>query len=274
MSYFRTFFAKPSQGSLLSAIFAQRSNMVTRDVAYGDHPRHILDIYRPNQTSDETCVIFFLHGGGWNSGEKEMYGFVGASLAARGFITLIPNYRLFPEVLYSGLMKDAAQAYSFVDRMFAGPADSNSRLFVMGHSSGAHMGALLTYDAEYRTAINPALKSPTGFIGLSGPYGFDPTVNERSKDVFATVKNTEKVQPVHQVREGAPPALLMHGQKDTTVKMLNAVRMAEVLHAVGSAAQAIEYKNIGHTDLILTLSILFQHRAPVLNQIAQFVRVS
>jgi len=272
MSYVRTFFSSPSQGSFLSAVFAHRSNSVERNIAYGNHPRQCFDIYRPKPEADETMVIIFLHGGGWDSGEKEMYGFVGASLATSGFTTIIPNYRLFPDVAYPELMTDAALAYSWAHQMFVGSGRSKSRLFVMGHSSGAHMGALLTYDAEYLTSIATDTHPPDGFIGLSGPYGFDPTTHKRSKDIFAKVQQAEKVQPIHQVRPGAPPALLMHGKKDKTVLMLNAIRMAEALNDVGSTAQAIEYANVGHTDLVLTLSKPFQHRAPVRDTITQFMR--
>lgn len=273
MSYFRTFLAKPSKGSFLSAVFAHRSNIVERNIAYGNHSRQSLDVYRPSPDKGETVAIMFLHGGGWNSGEKEMYGFVGASLAARGFTTIIPNYRLFPDVTYPELMTDVAQAYYWTHKTFAGSGSNQYRLYIMGHSSGAHMGALLAYDAEYLTSIDNDLHAPDGFIGLSGPYGFDPTKHQRSKDIFADVEHTEKVQPIHQVRSGAPPAVLIHGKKDKTVLTLNAIRMAEALNAVGSTAQAIEYANVGHIDLILTLSKPFLHRAPVREAISQFVKL-
>ncbi len=269
MLFLRTFVSKPSKETLFSALFAERSVNVERDVAYCDHPRHRLDIYHPLTAAPAAPVVVFFYGGGWDSGAREFYGFVGAALAARGIVAVIPDYRLYPEIRYPGYMSDAASAYHWVrENLTTGDAP----VFISGHSAGAHIGALLCYDRSYLKAIGSTVPAPRGFIGFSGPYGYDPTTHPRSRHIFTDAENAAKVQPVNQVRENAPPALLMHGAKDTIVKTLNAFSMRDRLNEAGSHARAIEFENIGHTGLILALSKPFRYRAPVLKMTTEFVR--
>jgi acetyl esterase/lipase len=271
MSYFRTFFSKPSGGSLFSAFFADRQPSVERAVSYGDHSRHRLDIYRPVMSHHSTPVVVFFYGGGWDSGCREMYGFVGAALAASGFTTVIPDYRLYPEVRYPEFMEDAANAYCWAARNLSGIGSEESPTFVMGHSAGAHIGALLTYDPQYLQTVITAPYRPQGFIGLSGPYGFDPKEHKRTLNIFKMAPTAKLVQPVQQVRKGAVPALLMHGKKDTTVLPLNAVRLSEALSQVGSHGEVIELENARHMDPILALSKPYRRRSIVLDRIKRFI---
>ena len=272
MSFFRTFIEKPTSASLFSAIFAERCGDIERNIAYGSHSRHFLDIYRPVVGGAKPPIVIFFYGGSWDSGEREMYGFVGAALAASGFIAVIPDYRLFPEVVYPDYMSDAAQAYDWVDNNLATNADGRSKVFVMGHSAGAHMGALLAYDRSYLQEQTPAANLPDGFIGLSGPYSYDPITHELSKHIFVEAKSAGKVRPVHQVTKGAPPALLIHGKKDPTVEMLNAIHMRDALIEVGTPAQAVEYQNLGHIGPLLALAKPFRWRAPIYEQVKDFIR--
>ncbi len=268
MSYFGAFLSRPSLGSLVSAVVAERGPEVQRGLAYDIHERHKLDVYRPREQGYGVPMVFFVYGGGWTSGEREMYGFVGSALASRGIVVVVPDYRLYPEALYPEFMIDIAQAYAWTRENLLGP---QSPMFVMGHSAGAHMAALLTYDPSYIAKAGGEAGTIEGFVGLSGPYGYDPTTHERTKDIFATATRAAQVQPVEQVKAPAPRALLMHGLKDKTVKPLNAHRMKESLERAGSSAKVIEFENAGHTDLIVALSRVYRRRAPVLDRIVEFV---
>ena len=271
MSFFRTFVAKPSKASLFSAIFADRPVRVDRDIAYGAHERHFLDIYRPVKPEPGAPVVVFFYGGGWDSGARQMYGFIGAALASCGFITVIPDYRLFPEVVYPEYMSDAAQTYDWVVKNLVETAEFNVPVFVMGHSAGAHMGALLAYNPDYMHAHDETLQLPAGFVGLSGPYGFDPTTHELSKHIFVKAKSAAAVQPVYQVMEGAPPALLIHGKKDPTVLMRNAELMRNALQDVGTQAEAVEYDSLGHVGPLLALSKPMRWRTDLFELVKTFI---
>lgn len=271
MSYIGTFLTRPSVGSLVGALTAERGPAVERGIPYGTHARNRLDVYFPHAAREPAPIILFLYGGGWTSGAREMYGFAGAALAARGFVTVIPDYRLYPEVTYPDFMADTAHAYLWAQTYLARSGTGDAPLFIMGHSAGAHIGALLAYDRTYITEIGGNSGLISGFIGLSGPYGYDPTTHERSRKVFSNAESAAQVQPVEQVSAPAPPALLMHGSNDTVVKVLNAHRMRQALESAGSTARVIEFKNAGHTDLMVALSRLYRWRVPVLEQIAAFI---
>src|SRR5579859_4510817 len=102
-----------SPTSVLNAMAPRQSVTVTRDVAYADGARHTLDVYAPRTLVPPVPVVVFFYGGGWESGSKDMYRFVGATLAARGMVTVIPDYRLYPQVRFPAFMQDAAAAVAW-----------------------------------------------------------------------------------------------------------------------------------------------------------------
>ncbi len=269
MSYFRALLSRPSAASLLSALTAERSPAVQRNVAYGTHPRHRLDLYRPEREGPSAPIIMFLYGGGWQSGARQMYGFVGAALAARGIATVVPDYRLYPEVRYPDYMADAARAAVWVQQNVQGDP-SNSPLIVMGHSAGAHMGALLTYDPSYLANTGAEAGLIAGFFGLSGPYAYDPTTHELSSHIFVNAQNAAQVQPIMHVSVPAPPALLMHGAEDTTVSVRNTRLMGTEISRAGSHAKIVEFDQAGHVSLIVALSKIYRFQLPVLEHIVEF----
>jgi acetyl esterase/lipase len=268
----KTFLDKPSAASLLSVVTAELGVTVEGDVPYGPLERHRADIYRSPACTDEGPIVLFIYGGGWESGERSFYGFVGAAFAASGATTVIPDYRVYPEVRYPGFQEDAAAAYRLAVEKLSCNANTARPIFVVGHSAGAHIGALLCFDTSFLESAGEPLSRPAGFIGLSGPYAYDPTTHERSAHIFATADHADQVRPVAHVRIGAPPALMMHGARDTVVMMANASKLAEALRAVGTAAEAIEFENMSHTNLVLALARPLRWRAPVLSKALAFIR--
>ena len=109
--------AHPAVQSLYSRIVADRGVSVETGAAYGPLARQVLDIYRPangkGDGDDDGPIAVFIYGGGWRSGERGTYGFVGAALAARGITTVIPDYRLYPDVMFPAFIEDAARAYAW-----------------------------------------------------------------------------------------------------------------------------------------------------------------
>jgi acetyl esterase/lipase len=264
-----------SPGEIFSSVVGERGPKITRGAAYGPNPRQKLDVYEPSAPCASGAVVLFLYGGAWTSGERATYGFVGSALASRGITTVIADYRLYPEVRFPGFVDDAAQAYAWVAKNFgqASPvAPSRARpIFVMGHSAGAHSAALITYDQSYFTRAGTNLPRPAGFIGLAGPYAFDPTTWPSTKDIFATAKSADSARPVSFVRTGAPPALLLHGAADTTVKLFNSRDLATALRQAGTPVEAVEYPGIGHVGLVLTLAGPLRWRAPALEATIAFI---
>lgn len=241
-----------------------------RDFAYGALPRNTLDVYLPATPKDAPVVVFF-HGGGWNSGDKDNYKFVGAALAEQGYIAVLPNYRLYPAVKFPAFMNDAAQAMAWVKtRLSAWQADPQ-RLYLMGHSAGAHIAALLALDGEYLGQVAMTAAEVRGVIGLAGPYDFIPFSFDYMYDLFGPPERYPASQPINYVRADAPPMFLAHGSHDQTVDPANTQHLAAALRRVGVAVQTREYAGASHSDLIAALSIPARKRLPVLADISSFI---
>src|SRR5580692_2852779 len=130
--------------ALLNATVPRKGYALEPDIAYGPDPRQKLDLYRPDTPrADDKAVIFF-YGGSWDSGRKSDYLFVAQALCASGYIVVIPDYRIYPEVRFPAFVEDGAQAVRWAsDRVGSG------RLFVMGHSAGAHIALMLMTNTPY-----------------------------------------------------------------------------------------------------------------------------
>jgi acetyl esterase/lipase len=271
--------AHPAVQSLYSRIVADRGVSVETGVAYGPLARQVLDIYRPasgDRTGDDGGPIaVFIYGGGWRSGERGTYGFVGAALAARGITTVIPDYRLYPDVMFPAFIEDAGRAYAWTSANLARSAGKRRPIVLVGHSAGAHIAALLALDARRLADAGVGSEDrPAGLVGLAGPYAFDPTTYPTTKEIFAPALGADDARPVAFASAAAPPALLMHGLEDETVKISNMRTLAAALQSAGAPVRALELEGIGHTGLVLAISRPFRWRAPVLKEIEAFIRAA
>ena len=91
----------------------RRAIKITRSVAYAGRPRHTLDICRPVDAVAAPVVVFF-YGGGWRRGNKRLYRYVAKALARRGYVAVVPDYRIYPEARYPDFIEDAALAVRWV----------------------------------------------------------------------------------------------------------------------------------------------------------------
>jgi acetyl esterase/lipase len=243
------------------------------NIAYGLGPRRTLDVYVPDQVSLEPRpLVVFWHGGRWSFGDKSDYRFVGAALTELGYVAVLPNYRHYPDVKMPGFMDDAAGAALWA-AAHAGEfgADAN-RLYLMGHSAGAHLAALVTLDPRYFAAAGQSPPRIAGVIGLSGPYDFLPLKEADVQDMFGPPQNYPESQPINFVHAGAPPMLLLHGLKDEIVWPKNSRNFASALRACDVSVTLKLYPKLLHADTVAALSLPARRRAPTLADIAAFVR--
>lgn len=242
-----------------------------RDVAYGRHPRQTMDIYVPPGGGTGKPVVFFIHGGSWANGAKESYAFVGDALAARGFVTVIADYRLVPEVRFPVFIEDGAAALRFVRDNITRYGGDPRRIHLMGHSAGAYNAMMLTLDTGYLARAGLASSTIRSAVGLSGPYDFLPLDLDVTKAAFGTAGNLERTQPVNFARKDAPAILLATGADDTTVLPRNGEKLAAALRHAGARSVTLKvYPGLGHAGTAAALARAMSWRAPVLDDVVTF----
>jgi acetyl esterase/lipase len=246
--------------------------VVQRDVVYDSAHQLALDVYRPRDARHAPMVVFF-YGGSWKSGKRSWYRWAGEALAQRGLVVVIPDYRLWPKVKLDGFMQDAARAVAWTHAHAKDYGGDPSSLFVMGHSAGAHIGALLATDAHWLAAVGMQPRQLDGFIGLAGPYDFLPLKDADFIDMFGSTHEAQlRSQPVHYVDGDEPPMLLMQGTTDKVVWPRNAQSLAAALQREGEPVELKMYPDIGHSAILLAMSRPFHNKAPVLDDTANFIR--
>lgn len=256
----------------LPASFGDYSRLT--DLRYGPATRNELDVYLPEQRpaqSGGAPVVVFIHGGGWNSGDKSDYRFVGAALAELGYIVVLPNYGLYPQVKFPAFMQDAAQAVAWIQAHVAQWGGNPQRLFLVGHSAGAHIAVMLALNQQYLRAAGMEANALRGVVGLAGPYDFLPFTYDCMHDLFGPAQRYAESQPINYVRADAPPLLLLQGLKDKTVGTHNTVNLTRALTAVGAQVTAKYYAQAQHGDLVAAFSIPARKRVPVLAEVQQFI---
>lgn len=257
---------------LLNAVVLSHPYHRVRNVAYGPHKREKLDIYIPKTPSaGPVKVVVFFYGGYWRYGRKRGYKFVGEALSSRGVIAVVPNYRLYPSVDWHGFVADGALAYRWVERHIKAYGGDSRQVFVMGHSAGAYIAAMVAFDHPLQKAMK-LTSPPCGFIGLAGPYAFLPITNPKVQQVFASSRHLIDTQPIHYVSSGDPPTLLLFGRDDHTVNPSNSLRLAAALKAHGDRVRVISYPDIGHISLLVSLASPFRFLAPTLRDTMAFVQ--
>lgn len=254
----------------LSALTPAGESTATRDITYAEGLQ--LDVYRPTHAKAAPVVVFF-YGGNWRSGSRAGYAFVGKALAARGIVTVVADYRLYPKVTYPDFLDDCAQAVAWAVRHAAEQGGDPKRVFVMGHSAGAYNAAMLALDERWLGKVQLAPSALRGLIGLAGPYDFLPVTNPGAQPVFHHPDTPPDSQPVVHVTKRAPPALLLAAADDKTVNpRRNTGGLAAKLRAQGNEVEEKYYDRVGHATLVASLAGPGHWLAPALDDIVAFVQ--
>jgi acetyl esterase/lipase len=237
------------------------------DMAYGPDPRQKLDIYMPRQSSGPLPMVLFVHGGSWQEGNKRGYGFVGRALAARGFMTLVMNYRLHPKNRYPAFVDDVALALRWAADNGKSLGGNPDKLFAIGHSAGAYDIAMAVLDERY-AATRPKL---SGAVTMAGPFDFLPLDSKTTIKVFGDVPDLPSTQPINHVTANAPPFLILHGSADTTVFPRNAVALNKALRANAVFSELKFYEGTSHVGILLAIAKPFR-KTPVLEDAVRFMQ--
>lgn len=227
-----------------------------RDLAYGEHPRQRLDLYRPHGASlGPLPLILYVHGGGWRRGDKALPRLLGhkpAHWSSRGWAFAAMNYRLWPEADVLAQCEDLAQAIAFLQRRAQPLALDPSRLMLVGHSAGAQLAALLV--------ASPARVAAAGVVPWRGTVVVDTAALDMVEvmqrphyrfydPVFGPDPAYWAAVSATRVLDGPPatPVLLLHGAARDDARRA-AQGFAERARACGGSAAVLPLP-LGHGDL-------------------------
>ncbi len=173
-----------------------------------DADKHKLDLYLPKDKK-HFPVLVFLHGGAWRSGDRANYPALGNRFAKAGIGVAIPSYRLAPANTYQEQMDDVAAAFAWVHTYIARYGGDPQRLYLVGHSAGGHLAALLALDPKYLQRHGLAPNSIRGVAALSGVY------DVRGLAIFGNNPDSKKdASPIFHVHPDAPPFVVTYCQWD------------------------------------------------------------
>lgn len=232
------------------------------------HPRHVLDVYRPEQAAGQKRpVLFWIHGGGWQAGDKSDVDLKPKVAYERGMVFVAANYRLLPTVTMEELTDDVAAALGWVRRHIADHGGDPDRIIVGGHSAGAQLAALLCTDGRWIERHGVSMTALKGCIPVDGDtydipkiiataehrqmlYGGKMfTYGHRQKFGNDPEKHVGFSAVTHVAPDrGIPPFLILYftGNPDTTVQ---ARRLADVLQQAGISAKAFGKGDSNHSQL-------------------------
>ncbi len=186
---------------LVFAVLSEaRAQEVKRNVPYADPPleRQVLDIYSPRDAKN-LPVVFWIHGGGWETGDKGDVQIKPQFFQSKGFVFVSTNYRLLPNVDMATIVRDIARSIHWVHDHIAQYGGDPNRLFVMGHSAGAQLAALICTDERYLRNEGLSLAIIKGCVPVDGD----------TYDVPAIIETEETRRRVH----GLPQAKFGHREK-------------------------------------------------------------
>lgn len=257
----------------LNTLVPERGFEVTRDIEFSPLPRNKLDVYKPTRPASASApkpVVVFFYGGAWDSGEKGNYLFAAEALTSRGYVAVIPDYRLYPDVTFPTYMDDAALAVKWTFDNIAKYGGDPDNIFVMGHSAGAQLAALLAYDATYlgRSAIDK--RRIRGVVSLSGALDFLPLTEPKMEFIFPLPVRRAS-QPINFITGNEPPSLLLHGANDTRVGIHNSRNLAARITERGGVVETTYYPEMGHVAMLLALAAPLRNGKPVLDRVAKFI---
>lgn len=266
--------------SVLNAVTPERGYEPASNVVYAAAPARRLDIYTPAGIGVEggAPVVVFLHSGGWRDGSKSDYTFVGEALASRGWVAVLPDVRQYPQARFPVFVDDAATAVAWTRDNITRYGGDPRRIFVMGHSNGAQIAALLALDPRYLQAAGMRPQELAGWVGLAGPYDFDPAGDATLADIFGPEDRYPLARAVNFASRQAPPTLLVHAEDDAKVRVGHSRNLAAALQRSGATVETLYYPQLrcapgfdSHACTIMALGRPLRGRSDLLAQLVAFV---
>lgn len=216
------------------------------DIPYGDHPDEILDIYRPK--TDGGPMLIYTHGGAWRGSSKDTCGGAASIFVPAGGVYATLEFSKAPEVRLDHMVAQVRAGVEFLYSNAARFGADQDQIYLAGHSSGAHMTAMLVVtDWAARGIPSDLIK---GFAALSGPFDLVPVkLSARNDYLFLDDQAVERNTPERHLRDNLPPAILGYGGKELEEFQRQNQAFLAAWRAAGLEAQEIIYPDKNHFDV-------------------------
>jgi arylformamidase len=234
-------------GLLLATVPTLAADMqVHRDIAYTApaHERQILDIYAP-EDAKSLPVVFWIHGGGWQQGDKSDVQIKPRVFSERGYVFVSTNYRLLPHVEMDVLIRDVAMSLGWVHKHIAKYGGDPKRVFVMGHSAGAQLAALLCTDHRYLEAEGVPFEVLKGCVPVDGDT-YDLPAIIMTAEFRQAVHNLPLPKFGHRVKFGNDPKKHIDFSAVTHVAKGKGIPPFLILHVAGHPNTAAQARRLGN----------------------------
>lgn len=251
-----------SASDVVNALTPDAGYSVSKAIPYGRHERQQLDIYTPDEPRADAPLVMFFYGGGWDSGARTDYKFIGQAFATQGYTVAIPDYRLYPEVTWQGFMSDGAQVLAYLDERYSGKSPADHGVVLVGHSAGAYIAAMLALDPSWLDTVGLRQCYVRAVIGLAGPYDFLPLRDDKLKRIFGPGPVSPETQPINHVDPEDPPMMLATGRSDRVVLPRNSAALAAKLRAAGVTVGTPVYDDVGHVEIVGAMADPLRFLAP------------
>lgn len=228
--------------TVLSAVEAQE---VKRDIPYADpaHERQVLDVYSPREAKD-LPVVFWIHGGGWQTGDKSSVQIKPQVFTEHGFVFVSTNYRLLPHVEMDVLIRDVAKSLGWVHKNISRHGGDPSRIFVMGHSAGAQLAALICIDERYLKAEGVPFDVLKGCVPVDGDT-YDLPAMITTAEIRQTVHGLPLPEFGHRVKFGNDPKKHIDFSAVTHVAKDKGIPPFLILHVAGHPDVTAQANRLG-----------------------------
>ncbi len=243
--------------------------VVTYNLPYEPGDRHSLDVYVPRAAAKPRPVIVYLYGGGWAAGSKAEFAWVGVALARRGFIAVLPDYRIYPQAHWPMFLEDNAAAVRWARDHAARFGGDPAKLVLVGHSAGAHNAFSVAVEPQWLGAVGMSPHDITAVIGLSGVYSMLPLDGPREHAIFGS--QTGYTEPIDHIDGVLPPMLLIIGDRDRAADPSDSDAVAAKLREKGGVAEVIHYPSLGHSDTQDALALAPGRPPRIIDAILRFL---
>ncbi len=231
---------------------------IDKDVPYGNQAHQRLDIYKPDKPGNYP-VIVYIYGGGWNSGNKELYALVAKKLIPYDVVVVVPRYQLYPDATFAQMSDDVASALAWTVNNIAQYNGDPRRIIFGGQSAGAQLSAMTVFDRNVLAAHNLTPSAICAYYSISGVYDINAQyafMRDKGRDstvmtaVMGGVSRFAATSPITTVHADIPHILLVHGDQDDTVPLQQSQDFHAALQRVGANSALHVYTGRGHSELL------------------------